>query len=437
MTRNYTYSPAGNTTNKNTEHDNYTYQYDDLYRLMSADPATGGNEGYTYDLLDNRLTSAGVSGNWSYNANNELQGYDTVSFNYDANGNTTKKTAESQETNYIYDIEDRLIEVKDGNDVLIASYYYDPFGRRLWKEVDGTRTYFLYSDEGLVGEYDSTGAELRTYGYTPDSNWTTDPLFQKSGSIYYWYQNHHLGTPQKITSTSGAVAWAGTYDSFGNMQIGTETIISNLRFGGQYFDAETGLYYNLNRYYDPTIGRYLRTDPFGQGLNLYAYCFNNPHRWIDSYGLCAVSNVWNKWSDVAITTWDFWKNKPVDAWNRWNNLVTVNIDPFFGVTNDILIGIGQAGTGAWNALAYNEELHRGVVFGFRAAGVVTVETAKIVAQDVVLSMVKVPLTPAGSFAFSKSVGLILLPVNVVEAGDNTRNLSNRVQEIRRSVFDIR
>ena len=55
------------------------------------------------------------------------------------------------------------------------------------------------------------------------------------------------------------------------MQITTEEIRNSLRFPGQHHDAETGLYYNLNRYYDPNTGRYLRTDPSWTGLNLYAY----------------------------------------------------------------------------------------------------------------------------------------------------------------------
>ena len=59
-------------------------------------------------------------------------------------------------------------------------------------------------------------------------------------------------------------------------------------YAGQYYDAETGLHYNLNRYYDPETGRYMRTDPFGDGINLYTYCFNNPHNWVDPTGLCAV-----------------------------------------------------------------------------------------------------------------------------------------------------
>ena len=276
---------------KNTEHGNYTYQYDKLQRLTEAVNPLGADEAYSYDALGNRLTAAGVPGDWSYNANNELLGYDNVSFAYDDNGNTTRKTHGVQETNYIYDVEDRLVRVEDEVGTAIAEYYYDPFGRRLWKEVDGTRTYFVYSDEGLIGEYDETGAEIRGYGYAPDSRWSTDPLFYKQQGQYYWYQNDHLGTPQKIIETSGRVVWSAVYDSFGNVQIETAEIVNNLRFAGQYHDAETGLYYNLNRYYDPTTGRYLRTDPYGEGLNLYAYVFSNPINLIDPLGLCVYNKV--------------------------------------------------------------------------------------------------------------------------------------------------
>ncbi|MCP4359955.1 MAG: RHS repeat-associated core domain-containing protein, partial [Chloroflexi bacterium] len=58
--------------------------------------------------------------------------------------------------------------------------------------------------------------------------------------------------------------------------------------GGQYADEETGLYYNLHRYYDPTIGRYTQTDPAGDGLNPYLYAAANPVNAIDPNGLCAL-----------------------------------------------------------------------------------------------------------------------------------------------------
>jgi len=291
MAYNYEHSPAGNITAKNTEHGNYAYQYDELYRLTEAINPNAENESYTYDAVGNRLSTAGTAEAWSYNDNNELFGYADVSFEYDDNGNMTKKTVGDQVVNYFYDITDRLVRVEDGDGSVVAKYYYDPFGRRLWKEVGGVRTCYLYADEGLVGEYNSSGGEIKTYGYAPDSVWTTNSLFQKVSGVYYWYQNDHLGTPNKIVDTSGRVVWSGTYDAFGNIQISAAEVENNLRFSGQYYDAETGLYYNWNRYYDPVVGRYLRTDPYNEGINLYAYVLGNPINLVDPEGLCIVKEI--------------------------------------------------------------------------------------------------------------------------------------------------
>ena len=117
------------------------------------------------------------------------------------------------------------------------------------------------------------------------------PCTSKVGSQTYWYQNDHLGTPQKLIDTSGRVVWAATYDAFGQAQISLSEIENNLRFPGQYWDAETGLHYNWNRYYDSATGRYLSTDPAHEGLNLYGYVFGNPNSLIDPQGLCALRIV--------------------------------------------------------------------------------------------------------------------------------------------------
>jgi RHS repeat-associated protein len=101
------------------------------------------------------------------------------------------------------------------------------------------------------------------------------------------YQNDHLGTPQKLTAGNGEVVWSAKYNSFGKATIGIDTIENNLRFAGQYEDAETGLHYNYHRYYDPQSGRYLKHDPIGLygGLNLFVYTENNPTNFIDHLGL--------------------------------------------------------------------------------------------------------------------------------------------------------
>ncbi|OGC90230.1 MAG: hypothetical protein A2W25_15375 [candidate division Zixibacteria bacterium RBG_16_53_22] len=291
----YGYDNAGNIKTKNTEHGNYSYTYDDLYQLTSAsNPSPFPTEGYTYDPAGNRLTDTKTSGTWSYNDNNQLQGIVGISFEFDANGNTTKKIDANNPTQtrtYVYDTRDRLIEVLDQNNNLIATYTYDPFGRRLSKETIGTnsiKTWFFYSDEGLVAEASSSGAVNRSYGYRPNSIWGTDPVYLKEGTNIYYYQNDHLGTPQKLMTQGGMVAWSAKADAFGNTTVdATPTITNNLRFPGQYFDSETGLHYNRHRYYDPSSSRYLTSDPAGliADLNVYRYSRSNPVSYFDETGL--------------------------------------------------------------------------------------------------------------------------------------------------------
>ncbi|EBC0776120.1 Rhs family protein [Salmonella enterica] len=108
------------------------------------------------------------------------------------------------------------------------------------------------------------------------------------------------GSPEALTDSDGVVKWrqqwpAGLWgrerhevlkDAHGVMQ--------NLRFQGQYLDRETGLHYNLFRYYDPDCGRFTQPDPISirGGLNLYAYVVN-PLLWIDPLGLVAEPNEGN------------------------------------------------------------------------------------------------------------------------------------------------
>jgi RHS repeat-associated protein len=117
---------------------------------------------------------------------------------------------------------------------------------------------------------------------------TTDPLFLKENGQYYFYQNDHLGTPQKLTAVNGAAVWSVKYKAFGEAEIDASTkVINNLRFAGQYFDQENELHYNYFRYYDPVNGRYLKKDPLGLegGINLFVYAANNTNNYYDPLGL--------------------------------------------------------------------------------------------------------------------------------------------------------
>jgi RHS repeat-associated protein len=103
----------------------------------------------------------------------------------------------------------------------------------------------------------------------------------------------HLNTPRRASDDRGVVVWQWQSDAFGERppdedadRDGRRTTI-NLRFPGQYFDAESGLHYNWHRYYDPQVGRYTQVDPIGLagGINTYAYVEGNPVSYSDPLGL--------------------------------------------------------------------------------------------------------------------------------------------------------
>jgi RHS repeat-associated protein len=265
------------------------YDYDASDRLLSAITTTQAEEQYSYDPVGNRTLSSNNE-EWVYNNNNELVSRGKIDYEYDDNGNQTRRSKNGIISNYEYDVRNRLISVRDQAGNAVAKYEYDPFGRRMLKEVNGHVTYFIYSDEGLVAEYDGLGSPMVEYSYWPDSTWGANPLFMKKSTAHFYYQNDHLGTPQEIISASGAIVWAADYQSFGFVSVVGSGIVNNLRFPGQYYDVETGFHYNWMRYYDPEIGRYITSDPIGLrgGPNTYLYASANPLKFIDPVGLLCV-----------------------------------------------------------------------------------------------------------------------------------------------------
>lgn len=129
----------------------------------------------------------------------------------------------------------------------------------------------------------SGGPNIDTVGIGAVSGQTAAPV-----STVYYVHNDHQGTPQVVTNQAKAVVWMADYQPFGKLQPGqTNSIELYSRFPGQYVDSETGNYYNYFRDYDPSIGRYIESDPIGLGggINTYAYVNGNPFKYFDFFGL--------------------------------------------------------------------------------------------------------------------------------------------------------
>jgi RHS repeat-associated protein len=293
-----TYDANGNIMAINNTLDptkNKSFTYDALDRLSSA-TASGiwGSLGWTYDGVGNRQTEG--SAVYSYApGTNKLTGAGGLSFGYDNNGNTTSQAARS----YTYNQNQRLIQVVDG--AMTAGYTYNGNGQRVKKIVNGVTTIFHYNRIGLlIAESDGTGATTAEYVYLNNA-----PLAKIEGSSVYFYHTDHLSTPQKMTDSTGAVVWSADYKPFGEATVSVSTITNNLRFPGQFFDAETGLNYNYRRDYNPMIGRYIEADPIGQkgGLNLFAYAEDSPINWVDPLGLSCVK-IWTTVTGSEFHIWD-------------------------------------------------------------------------------------------------------------------------------------
>lgn len=103
----------------------------------------------------------------------------------------------------------------------------------------------------------------------------------------YYFHNDLLGTPEMLSDDVQNVVWSADIAPFGETVETATQLRQPLRLQGQYQDPETGLHYNYFREYDPSLGRYIESDPAGLqgGANSYAYVLPNPLRGVDPLGL--------------------------------------------------------------------------------------------------------------------------------------------------------
>lgn len=262
---------------------NFTYDVEN--RLTSETSLVSGNKNYTYDKVGNRKSyQHGTSKpkSYSYASNsNRLTSTTDHSYGYNTNGQMINKGGDILN----YSDENRLISYTDisGKGRPKTDYSYNAFGQRVKKSGQYGAFHYLYNEQGqLIAEHDSNGNVLKEYIYLGGQ--VIGVI--KSNSLYY-VQNDHLGRAEKITNQSKTTVWEARLQAF-DRAVTTNTIGDyNLGFPGQYFDKETGTYYNYFRDYDAETGRYLQSDPIGLagGVSTYGYVLGNPLKYTDRLGL--------------------------------------------------------------------------------------------------------------------------------------------------------
>jgi len=336
VNRRYAYDKAGNLIQSADQRSGVlNYVYDKIGRIQEArNSQSGRSETFAFDPAHNILdiptsTPSPVGEGWGEGkatapisddpktqgrlkspanpnpvSGNRLKEYNGIKYTYDALGNLIYRQLPNGENQYYqYDLENQLVRAeikKPAGNTEIWTYAYDPFGRRLskerqdklaWTSTEPKRTHFVWDGSRLLQEYTYKGSY--TYIYTDQDSY--EPLAQifdnaKDGKQYFaYFHNDQIGIPREMTDIHGNLLWYGEYTAWGRLKK-DERVYKNahqpFRLQNQYYDEETGLHYNLMRYYEPEAGRFVNQDPIKLigGDNLYQFALNT-QAWIDPWGL--------------------------------------------------------------------------------------------------------------------------------------------------------
>jgi RHS repeat-associated protein len=291
----YTYDKNSNMLSRSTTPQTSVYGYDALDRLTSDRIDSEDPFIYQYDLNHNRETktqSAALGENYDYeSSSNRL-----VRHNQFFEASLSAKVSERQ---YVYSDSNRIFQVIDDG-LLNAEYIYNDNGQRTRKvvydnsvvPVVAMTTSYHYDLMGyLIAETDAAGVVSKEYIWTEGMTPVAQIDVNAGVDMVHYLHIDHLMTPRFATTAGRQISWRWEGEAFGNTNDQDGQVEVNLRFPGQYYDQETGLHYNLDRYYDASLGRYVSSDSVGlsAGLNSFGYANGSPITYYDPAGTNALT----------------------------------------------------------------------------------------------------------------------------------------------------
>jgi RHS repeat-associated protein len=283
------------------------YEYDNIGNLTKRLDTKKRENNFHYNLSDQVLEHFDLFGNlhrFDYDPSGELlqeipgyagtlpstvraATYDGTIYEYDAAGNVVLRQTQTSEAIFYWDGGNRLVRAVGENGQSLE-FGYDALGRRIYKSVDEEIVRFQWDGNNLLSDHSNLQHKAREFFFREG---TLKPVFFVADFVCY-FENDQIGIPHEIIDVTGRKLWSGIYDVWGAVEkVFIDEVDNPLRLQGQYFDHETQLAYNRNRYYDPKIGSFISQDPIGLvgGPNLYRP-FPNIFAWIDPFGLtCSIS----------------------------------------------------------------------------------------------------------------------------------------------------
>lgn len=278
----------------------YGYTYDSVGRLTNVTLNSSALSSYSFDSNSNRTsqTISATTTNATYDDQDRLLTFGTLSFNYNINGEVASMTdsATSQTTTYDYDVLGNLKEVVLPSSTI--AYTVDAHNRRISRSVGGVvQNFYVWNGNNqVIGVTDGSGVLTARFVYGSKSH---VPDYATIGGVDYQIVSNHLGSPVVVVNTStGAVVQEIKYNEFGKILSDSNPGFTPFGFAGCLYDVDTKLCRFGARDYDARVGRWLSKDPIlfaGGDTNLYGYVMQDPINGIDPDGL----------KTTLITTYDW------------------------------------------------------------------------------------------------------------------------------------